>query len=242
MTGAVGYSTQLVTIFARAQSSQPAALSRSLQTFARAVGVGASGEVGVGVGVGVGVLATTADTLAFVAAQIALVEASKSLEDALTTAQPVIDRLAALIVADTADLERIVRAAAVLARVELNAQFNALLSFSESIEQRRVEIRRVSYAELTVSQADELVRADALAAATAAELAPYRARRQTIDTREADAIAAIAETRSALIAWAESNASLAKAVRENREPDLEALTSAIAELTTLIARLRGIQR
>lgn len=240
MSGAAEYSNALVAIFARSQSSQAAALSRSLQAFAHAVGVGGTEGTGFGVGVGVGVLATTADTVAFIAAQIALVEASRSLEEALTKAQPVIDRLAALIVADTADLERIVQAAAVLARVELTSEFDELLSFSSSIERRRVEIRRVSYADLTVSQADELVRADALAASVASDLAPYKARREAIDTRERDAIGAIAQARTALLAWAEAHRSLAQSVRDHRAPDLDALTEAIAELAVLIARLRDM--
>lgn len=146
-----------------------------------------------------------------------------------------------MIVADTANLERIIRAAAMPARVELNSQFNALLSFSESLERRRVEIRRVSYADLTASQVDELVRADALAASVAGDLAPYGARRKAIERREADALAAIAQTRAALLTWAQTHRSLAQAVRERREPDLDALTSAIADLSILIAHMREIR-
>lgn len=246
------YSQSLVTTFAQARATQPAALSQSLQELARALGVGAKIEpvsatilatgslagAGPGIEVGAGVLAATADTVAFIQAQIALVHASRTLEEALTRAQPVIERMAALIASDTDDLEKIVRASAACQRLARTEEFNAALAFAESVDRRRNEIRRLSYSELTPSDLQELAQIDALKASLSADLAPYFAGIATIDRRESDALHAIRSARSAIESWAHAHRTLARTARTGQPPDTSQLIEAIAQLNSLVARMR----
>lgn len=246
------YSQSLVKVFAESHASQPAALSRSLQTLARALGVGGkldpvsatiietSSWTGAGqsVEVGAGVLAATADTIAFIQAQIALVHASRTLEEALIRAQPVIERMAALIISDTHDLEKIIRASAVRQRLALTDEFNDALAFSQSLDRRRDEIRRLSYSELRTSDLEELSRIDTLKASVAADLAPYSSSSASINQRESDALDAIRSTRGAIETWADAHRSLAQTASADQPPDTAQLIEAIAQLNTLIVRMR----
>lgn len=252
LNAASNYSQSLVTVFAEAHPSQPAALSRSLQTLARALGVGGkldpvsatiiqtSSWTGVGqsVEVGAGVLAATADTIAFIQAQIALVHASRTLEEALTRAQPVIERVAALIISDTHDLEKIIRASAARRRLALTEEFNDALAFSQSLDRRRDEIRRLSYSELRPSDLEELARIDILKASVSADLAPYSSSTAFINQKESDALGAIRSTRGAIESWADAHRSLAQTASTNQPPDTTQLIEAIAQLNTLIVRMR----
>ncbi|MBX3378820.1 MAG: hypothetical protein KF805_01890 [Phycisphaeraceae bacterium] len=245
------YSQSLVAIFLQAQASQPALLSQSLQRLASSLGIGgaidATSATGMGAGVvvgmgmemGVGVLATTADTIAFIHAQIALVQAARSLEEALVRAQPVISRIAEVMVADTEDLQSIIRVAAAMQRADLVAEFDESLAFSRSIDRRRDEIRRVSYGELKPAEIEELARIDALRSSVGADLAPYFARLQSTIQRETTALAALEAVRAAIEAWATAHGALALSVRKNQPPDTAALAEAIARLHVLITRLRG---
>jgi len=248
MRAASDYSQSLVKTFSEAHAVQPTELSKHLQALAHALGVGGTiGNVttggvgmGMGAGVGVGVLAATADTIAFLHAQIALVQAARTFEEALTRAQPVIDRIAELIVADTADLEQIVRASAALQRLALAEEFNEPLAFAESIDRRRSEIRRLSYGELRPSDLEELQGIEGLKASVASDLALFFARRTSINQRESDALRAIQSTRSAIQAWAEAHRNLARSMHERQPADITQLTEAIAQLQTLIVQLRKL--
>jgi len=245
MRAASDYSQSLVKVFSEAHATQPASLSRNLQSLAHSLGVGGSidsgtAAMGAGMGVGVGVLAATADTVAFLHAQIALIQASHNLEEAMTRAQPVIDRIAQLIVADTGDLETIIRASAVLQRLDLAENFNEPLAFAESVDRRLSEIRRLSYGELTPGDLDELTRIAALKASIATDLAPYFAQVSTINQREADALEAIRSTRVAIESWAKSHQTLALTVRTSTPPDTTQLIEAIANLNALLIRWRAV--
>ncbi|MBL8886296.1 MAG: hypothetical protein JNK16_06515 [Phycisphaerales bacterium] len=181
-------------------------------------------------------MATTADTIAFVHAQIALVQASRSLEEAIAHAQPVIERIAQLIVADTADLEKFVHASAALQRLDLAAEFNEPLAFAESVDRRRSEIRRVSYGNLSPADLEELTRIESLKASIASDLAPYFSGLASIAERESDAIMAIRSTRSAIESWAAVHQSLAQSTRDHQPLDIDRLTESIAKLQSLLAR------
>lgn len=257
LEAAAAYTRSLVVIYAQAHVSQPQALSASLQQLARSVGIGGSTVSGVaastsgaggfgmgigmgmgmGVGAGVGVLELTADTIAFVHAQIALVEASRTLAEALERAQPVIDRIAALILADTDDLENIVRAVAVLERAEIVEKFDGPLAFVRSLEQRRDELRRVSYSQMQGPQLEELARIEAIRAPFVEELAPYFDGLRSIEADEEMLLASIGAVRDALLAWSGAHADLARAARADQPVDVEALAEAIARMHALIERL-----
>jgi len=237
MRAAADYSQSLVKTFAEANATQPASLSKSLQTLAHSLGVGGTIDPATnGIGVWVGVLATTADTIAFVHAQIALVQASRSLDEAIARAQPVIERIAQLIVADTADLEKFVHASAALQRLDLAAEFNEPLAFAESVDRRRSEIRRVSYGNLSPADLEELTRIEGLKASIASDLAPYFSGLASIAERESDAITAIRSTRSAIESWAAVHQSLAQSTRDHQPLDIDRLTESIAKLQSLLAR------
>lgn len=233
MRAAHEYSRSLEAIFAKARSAQPAALSESLQRLAAALGVGgAINAAGVQAS---GVLGATADTIAFIHAQIALAAVAHGLEQALTRAQPVIERLARLILADIGDLESIARAGASLQRLELTAEFNDALAFSASLDRRRSEIRRVSYVDLTPSDFDELARLGVLRASLATELEPYFARLAGINTQESNVLSAIEMSERDIRAWAAAHQRLVDAARarETIEPSSPAL--AITDPRTVAA-------
>lgn len=224
---AIEYSRSLEATFAQARSAQPESLSHSLQLLASALGVGGTIDA---VGVpATGVLGATADTIAFIHAQIALIAASRDLEQALTRAQPVVDRLARLILADTVDLESIVRAGASLRRLELAAEFNDALAFSASLEQRRNELRRVSYTELTPSDLNELERIGQFRAALATELEPYFSRLAAINAHESGSLDAIGAFGAGIEAWAASHQRLVAAARAENSFEPATASGAIAD-------------
>ncbi|MGH7241931.1 MAG: hypothetical protein ACREJD_00755 [Phycisphaerales bacterium] len=210
MAAATDYGNSLVVVFKQSQAVQPSSLSTSLQRLASALGVG--GAINPGAGAAVGMLVASADTIAFIHAQIELVAASRTIDEAMTRAQPVIDRIAEFVIADTSDIETIIRASAAVERLEFAEKFNDSLAFSQSINRRRDEIRRASYAELTPSALDELARIESLRSSVQADLTPYFEKLAAIDRQESDAIHAINEARDAIESWAAAHRSLASSI------------------------------
>lgn len=234
MVAASNYADALVALVEAANSSGESArtLAQSLQTFAKVVGVlgpGASNAT-----------QFTTDTGAFIYAQIALVRASRALDEAVAQADPVVQRLAELMVADTHDLESIIRAAAAIRRLERVRAFDEPLAFRRTLRARQSELREKPYKSLSSDETAELDRLSALLAPIEAELTTYNQAVAAIDRSETLQIEVIVQTRDAIASWAKAHNALALALVERRPFNADSLVNATLELRDIVRLLKSI--
>lgn len=234
MLAASNYADSLVSLVASANSSGDSArtLAQSLQSFAKIVGVvnaGASNTT-----------QFTTDTAAFIYAQIALVRASRALDEAVAQADPVVRRLAEIMVADTHDLESIVRAAAAIRRLDQIREFDEPLAFRQTLRVRQSELREKPYKSLTSDETAELDRLSDLLAPVEAELTTYNQTVAALDRAETLQIELIAQTREAITSWANAHSALALALAERRPFNADSLVNATLELRDLVRLLKAI--
>jgi len=234
MRAVVGYSDGLVAIVKATADSRESARGLADKLGALAQGAGAV-QPGAGPAIKVG-----ADSAAFIWAQIALARGASSLRDALSHAQPAIDRLAEIIGSDTRDLVNVVRGAAEAERTTLNAAFNETRGFELSLSRRRGELRRQGFGQLDREELAELRRIDELMAPVNAQVQTYEEHRAKIDRREKASLQLIAATRDAMERWAVAHADVTVSLQNRRPVSVEALTEGAIELRRLITRMQEL--
>ena len=234
MRAVVAYSDGLVVIVrATGEARESArALADKVGALAQVAGVVQPGAGSAG--------AVASDTAAFIWAQIALVRGAGSLGEALTTAQPVIDRLTELITSDNRDLASIVRAAAVAQRTALDAAYNEPFGYAATLARRRTMLRAKGYGELTKDEITELSRIDELMVPANAQLSKREDELARIDRRERASLQLIAATRDAMDRWAAAHRDVALALQERKSVNVESLTDATIELRDLVKRMREL--
>ena len=224
--------TEAVTDLARS-GTQGDASARSL----------ADALTGLANGVGVvlppaGTVATVTDAAAFVYGHIAAARAARSLDQALQTAQPAVDLLAARLSQDLQASLDILRAARGLQATALALKFNEETGYLRALARERKDI----YAKATLTPADErrLRQIGELFEATRQWREPMEQAQADLDAQYRLRVQLIHATQAAVAEWAAAHRSLAAAVRERRSVNVEALVQATLEAKELVRRLRAL--
>jgi len=201
----------------------------------------ALGGLATGVGVvlpAAGTVATVTDAAAFVYAHIAAARAAKSLDQALQSAQPAVDRLAAVLSQDLQASLDILHAARRLQATALALKFNEEAAYLKTLARER----KTLYGKDTLTPADEqrLRQIVELFEATREWREPMEQHQAELEAQYRLRIQLINATQAAVAEWAAAHRSLAAAVRENRGVNVEALVQATQEAQELVRRLRTL--
>jgi hypothetical protein len=198
---------------------------------------------GLASGVGVvlppaGSVATVTDIAAFVYGHIAAARAARSLEQALQSAQPAVDRLATVLSQDLQASLDILHAARRLQATALALKFNEETAYLKTLARER----KTLYGKDPLTPADEqrLRQIGELFEATREWREPMEQHQAELEAQYRLRIQLINATQAAVAEWAAAHRSLAAAVRENRGVNVEALVQATQEAQELVRRLRTL--
>lgn len=198
---------------------------------------------GLASGVGVvlppaGTVATVTDVAAFVYGHIAAARAARSLDQALKSAQPAVDQLAAKLSQDLHASLDMLRAARGLQATALALKFNEETAYLKNLADERKAI----YAKTTLTAADErrLRQIGELFDATRGWREPMEQAQADMEAQYRLRVQLIHATRAAVAEWAAAHRSLAAAVREGRSVNVEALIQATLEAKDLARRLGAL--
>lgn len=198
---------------------------------------------GLAVGAGIalppsGTVSTVTDLAAFVYGHIAAVRASQSLEQALQSAQPAVDRVAALLSQDLQSSQVILRSAHELQRTALTLKYNNELGYLKALVNERKDL----YAKGSLSPEEEqrLQRIGQLFDTTRTWREPLEAAQAETERNLRLRLELIEATRMAVAEWAAAHRSIAAAVKEKRRIDVAALVQATLEARELVRRLRAL--
>ena len=227
--GMADYSSSLVVIVASGNDGAASAdrVATSLQKLAGSAGIAlpASSE---------GVALAT-DIGKYVYAQIAIARAAKSLEEAMTSAQPIVDSVAALIASDFKDLEEIFIAANADVDIQLRRKFNDSLSFRNNL------LSQLQTANLSDGRdLEKEVRITQLLAGTEPIYHEYLNARKLVNDRLRAGRALIHTARQSSHEWAAAHSNIRTALSERRPVNTESLIQSSLEIKGLIQRLRMI--
>ena len=224
--------TEAVTDIARS-GAEGSATARSL----------ADAVTGLATGVGIvlppaGAVATITDVAAFVYGQIAVVRAAKSLDQALQSAQPAVDRVATVLSQDLQASLDILHAARRLQATALALKYNDESSHLKTLAKERKDL----YAKGTLKVVDEqrLLQIGALFEGTREWREPMEKAQAAMDVSYHLRVQLINATQAAVAEWATAHRSVAAAVREKRTVNVEALVQATLEAKELVRRLRAL--
>jgi hypothetical protein len=198
----------------------------------------ALGGLASGVGVvlpAAGTVATVTDAAAFVYAHIAAARAAKSLDQALQSAQPAVDRLAAVLSQDLQASLDILHVARRLQATALALKFNEETAYLKTLARER----KTLYGKDPLTPADEkrLREIGELFEATREWREPMEQHQAELEAQYRLRIRLIHATQAAVAEWAAAHRSLAAAVRENRSVNVEALVQATQQAKELARRL-----
>ena len=201
----------------------------SLQGLASAVGIPLAGPA----------VAAASEISQFIAGRVALVRASRKLEEALAQAQPAVERIAQHLVEDAEKrLKPTLREAHANLVSSIKSPYDADDNFAKSFARQRDELRAKALKDLKlVPQLAEFERVQAAAVASLKERdqkieqasAAYKARLQLV-----------AALSPATTAWAGAHRDLAAAVREKRKVTATELVETVVELKELAKKVRAL--
>jgi hypothetical protein len=241
MGAVVSYSDSLVSIVNAAHDKGNAVgkLADKLGGLATAAGLPLPGSSAV--------LGIVTDAAKFVWAQIELARGARSLEEALSAAQPAVDRIAEKLDADFADLGITLRAAVEnqRGRLESEPSYNICAGTREAITERKLALLEQladrggeGQPPLTDDDLQSLERLDALAESNAAQLVETDEAIAALTGRSRAVQELIVASSDAVQRWAVAHRDLVNAVRMRRAVDIDSLTSAAVEIRELVRRVR----
>ena len=179
------------------------------------------------------------DLARFIVDRVAIVRASRSLEDALSKAQPAVDRMAEHLASESElRLKPTLEAAYKNLRSSINNRYGADAGFAQHVEARRDQLRKETLKDNgKLAQLQEFDRLRTTLAVGLNErdqaldkaAAAYKTRLQLLN-------ALTAATRS----WAAAHRDLASAVREKRSVNATELQDTVVELKDLIKKVRAL--
>lgn len=229
----VAYSESLVAITDAGNSGGESAraLANSLNGLAAGVGIAAPSAAAV---------STATDIAAFLYQQIALVRASRNLQEALSTAQPAVDQIAKLLGANIKSMEVILVTAADAAdkSLQLKRENQIQLGYLQEIRDEQERIYRTAATDpKSVARLAEL---DKAIEAMRDWREPYEAARKAIATRLAVSRQLISATQQGIFDWAATHRQLATALAEGRRINPEALAQSVVEIRELVRKVRAL--
>ena len=183
-----------------------------------------------------GTLATATDAAAFVYGHIAAARAAQSLDQALASAQPVVDRVALLLAKDLQASMDVLRAAHEIQRTAIVSKYNNELGYLQALNKERAKL----YAKGSLEPAEEqrLRQIAELYEATKDWREPMEKMRAESEATLKARMELISATQAAVAEWAAAHGAIAVAVKEKRKVNVEALVQATLEARELIRRLR----
>ncbi|PWB47080.1 MAG: hypothetical protein C3F18_12240 [Nitrosomonadales bacterium] len=185
-----------------------------------------------------GTVAAAADAAAFVYAHIAAVRAAQSLDEALQSAQPAVDRVAALLTGDLQASLNLLRASHRLQRDALVLKYNEEMGFLKALTRERKEI----YGRSSLRPEDEqrLKKLSEMHEATREWREPMEKALAEMESTLKIRVELIKSTQTAVAEWAAAHRNIAAAVREKRSVNVEALVQATLEARELVRRLKEL--
>lgn len=198
---------------------------------------------GLATGVGVvlpaaGMVGTATDVAAFVYRHIAAARAAQSLDQALQSAQPAVDRLAATLSQDLQASLDMLRAARGLQATALALTFNEEMAYLKALARERKDL----YAKATLTPADErrLRQIGELFEATREWREPMEQAQAEMEAQYRLRVQLVHATQAAVTEWAAAHRRLGEAVSEQRSVNVEALAQASLEAKELARRLNAL--
>jgi hypothetical protein len=229
--GAVAYSEAIVGLVAAGNQGGETAgkAADSLKVLAESAGIPVAAPA----------IGVAGDLARFLGQRIAIVRASDSLETALASAQPAVDRVAEHIVHETeAQLKPILTQVHKNIASGIKEPYDGDADFDGQLQKRREQVRELVLKDQTqLPKLEEFDRSQARVAAALAErdrkldqaAAAYKAR-----------LALLNALSSATLAWAQAHRDLAVAVREKRKVSVTELLATIDELKALTRKVREL--
>ncbi|MBY0111249.1 MAG: hypothetical protein K2Y21_00400 [Phycisphaerales bacterium] len=237
MNGMIQYSESLVAIVQATKDArtQAKALGDKLEVLAGAAGI-VNPAAGAGVAVGI-------DVASFVYGQIALVRGAASLEEAMTRAQPVVDKIAEIITQDAPNLRMLVGAVRIKREQNLNSDgWEEVSSFLAGVNTRRTELRNKGLQALSPAERSELAELDRLAAPAERANEKFEALDQANQEKARATLELIEAVRSGVAKWSAAHRSVADALRERQPVSVESLIDAAVEIRDLGNRIKELRR
>ena len=196
-----------------------------------------------GAGPAIGVAAQTAQ---YVYGEIAKVRAAKSLEQALAHAQPAVEAIAAKMAMDMDDLDKLIRAADKAQRDEITTLSASDIGYRKQLLATRANLMATIQTKLqntapsAITERAELDEANTLIAATDSWNESYQAQLDAINERERLSRQLVAETKTALNAWASEHAEILRAVRTKRVPSATEIVEAAKRIQDLVEQYKNL--
>jgi len=183
-------------------------------------------------------VAAVTDAAAFVYGHIAATRAAPSLQQALQSAQPAVDRVSVLLARDLQATLVILRSAHELQRTALTQRHNEEMGYLKALESERNRL----YARDSMGAEDEarLLRIAELIEATRAWREPLQTVQAAMDEDLRLRVTLIETTRTAVAEWAAAHRNLVAALRDKRAVNVEALVQATLEARELVRRLKKL--
>lgn len=163
---------------------------------------------------GVAVLASDGAVLVY--QQLELVRRARLMRDAVVSAQPIIERVAELLRADAADSEEIFAADCTLRRIEAVSEYNTVLAFAGSLEERQSGLRATNIRTMSDAETRELASIQGLLATAAADRHSYQSRLEELTRLCVQQRKQIANFRGAIGAWERAHEELVDSFEQSR--------------------------
>lgn len=168
----------------------------------------------------------------YIYAQIALARAAKSLQKSMETAQPAVEAICKLMVADLAD---VLRAAANKAEQAVDLEYNALIGYRKDL------IQELGGSDPKKAETlDRQAKLGGLLEASNGWYAEYASKIKAIDERRRAGRALIKESAQVAVSWGVAHGNLLTALRERRPVNVESLVQASVEIQTLIRKVQAL--
>jgi hypothetical protein len=182
-------------------------------------------------------VAVATDIVKFLGSQIALIRGTKSLKEAMATAQPAVQAIANLIAADLKDLEELFIAAAKLNDnvVRTSPEFKNLIGYRTKL------LEQIGNSNPTdPGSFDQQVKLGQMLEATGEWHARYLAKRKEIDDRLRAGRALIQAAMQSANEWGVAHGQLLTALNERRPVNTDSILQAAVEIQTLVRKVREL--
>jgi vacuolar-type H+-ATPase subunit I/STV1 len=169
--------------------------------------------------------------------QIAKVRAAKNLENAMSAAQPAIDRIAEKINEDLKDLEEIYIAANRLDDNRVRTEHNQFTSYRNAVLQRIGAESPANTNSTSIAAQAQLIQ---MLRDMEGTYNDYTAQRKEVSERLRAGQAVIIAASQASSNWAAAHVSVTAALKQRRPVDISSLQEAALQINNLIKRMRDI--
>jgi hypothetical protein len=177
------------------------------------------------------------DAAAQVYQQIAVVRATRAMDEAVSTMQPAIERIVTLITAQVDAAQAIAVNANRIGEVKLRAQYSEETGYLLALRKERVALYAVT--PLSAANAERLLQIERVERGVLARLAPMNSELRTANAQLAAMVQVAEATRQALVDWAFAHRQLGQALRDGVALDPQALLQSIEQLRELGRSMRA---